>query len=165
MANIIDTLHPKDNLDDNIYPNILSENIPAKAISLEKLDDNLSNLIQVGWDFNPGEHALSSDFINHIYEIKGYIRIKAVANNTPGQNVTMHILSNCIFQIMGIERTGHDSSSGVNSCNITYKVILSGRSITGETGWSSEYSCYAQGEGYGWGNAKYDYQGILTRIY
>ena len=37
MSNIIDTLHPKGSLTDNLYPNILSDNIPNYAITTAKL--------------------------------------------------------------------------------------------------------------------------------
>ena len=40
MADIIDTLHPKTNLDDNLYPNIKKENIPNGSIDTSKLADN-----------------------------------------------------------------------------------------------------------------------------
>ena len=43
--NIFDTLHPEGSLTDNLYPNIKKENIPNKAISTDKLDDNVLSLI------------------------------------------------------------------------------------------------------------------------
>ena len=39
MANKIDTLHPKDDLETNIYPNIVSDNIPSNAITTDKIKD------------------------------------------------------------------------------------------------------------------------------
>ena len=40
MSNIIDTLHPKGSLTDNLYPNILKENIPDGSIDSNKLGPN-----------------------------------------------------------------------------------------------------------------------------
>lgn len=166
MADIIDTLHPKDNLDDNIYPNIKSENIPAGAISMEKLDENLSNKIGVNWDFNPGDAPISTDMINHIFEIKGFIKLIATAGDSSGEVQTItHTLCNCIFQITNVKRTGHTSSQGPMTVTITYNVILSKRDSSGGSGWDGPYTFTASGVGYGYGNAKYEYQGILTKIY
>lgn len=43
MANIITTLHPEGNRKDNLYPNILSDNIPDGSIDRNKLDPNYTN--------------------------------------------------------------------------------------------------------------------------
>lgn len=43
--NIIDTLHPEGSLTDNLYPNIKKQNIPNKAITINKLDDDVLSLI------------------------------------------------------------------------------------------------------------------------
>lgn len=40
MSNIIDTLHPKGTLTDNLYPNIVKENIPDSSIDSNKLAPN-----------------------------------------------------------------------------------------------------------------------------
>lgn len=45
MANIIDTLHPKDRTEDNIYPNIVRENIPDGAIDVNKLTNELKERV------------------------------------------------------------------------------------------------------------------------
>lgn len=46
MANeILTTLHPDQDLDTNLYPNIKKENIPNKSIDTNKLDDNVLSLI------------------------------------------------------------------------------------------------------------------------
>ena len=39
MSDKIDTLHPKDDLETNIYPNIVSDNIPSGAITTDKIAD------------------------------------------------------------------------------------------------------------------------------
>lgn len=46
MADIIDTLHPENSLGDNLYPNIKSENIPAGAILIAKLAQEVLNYFQ-----------------------------------------------------------------------------------------------------------------------
>ena len=45
MAEIITTLHPDNDSNTNLYPNIKKENIPNKSISTDKLDDNVLSLI------------------------------------------------------------------------------------------------------------------------
>ena len=46
MANdIITNLHPDNDSNTNLYPNIKKENIPSKSISTDKLDDNVLSLI------------------------------------------------------------------------------------------------------------------------
>ena len=46
MANdIITNLHPDNDPNTNLYPNIKKENIPSKSISTDKLDDNVLSLI------------------------------------------------------------------------------------------------------------------------
>lgn len=46
--NIVDTLHPENEPNDNLYPNILSENIPNRGVTKEKLADNAtSDLVSV----------------------------------------------------------------------------------------------------------------------
>ena len=43
--NIITNLHPDNDPNTNLYPNIKKENIPNKSISTDKLDDNVLSLI------------------------------------------------------------------------------------------------------------------------
>lgn len=43
MSDIITTLHPQNDEDINLYPNIKKENIPNKAIDKSKLDDDVNN--------------------------------------------------------------------------------------------------------------------------
>ena len=43
MAEIIATLHPDNNPNDDLFPNVKKENIPSKAINLEKLSDEVKN--------------------------------------------------------------------------------------------------------------------------
>lgn len=45
MAEIITTLHPENDSNTNLYPNIKKENIPNKSIDTNKLDDNVLSLI------------------------------------------------------------------------------------------------------------------------
>ena len=45
MAEIITTLHPDNDTNTNLFPNIKKENIPSKSISTDKLDDNVLSLI------------------------------------------------------------------------------------------------------------------------
>ncbi len=48
MSNIIDTLHPKGSLTDNLYPNILSDNIPDAAINTAKIADGSITSAKIG---------------------------------------------------------------------------------------------------------------------
>ena len=45
MANIITTLHANKRPDLLLYPQIKADNIPAKAISYDKLDDDVIKLL------------------------------------------------------------------------------------------------------------------------
>ena len=45
MADIITNLHPDNDPNTKLYPNIKKENIPSKSISTDKLDDNVLSLI------------------------------------------------------------------------------------------------------------------------
>ena len=45
MSDIITTLHPENDANINLYPNIKGENIPVKSIDRTKLDDNLNSLL------------------------------------------------------------------------------------------------------------------------
>ena len=38
---ILATLHPENNPNDDLFPNVKKENIPSKAINLEKLSDEV----------------------------------------------------------------------------------------------------------------------------
>ena len=45
MAEILATLHPDNNPNDDLYPNVKKENIPSKAINLSKLSPEVQNKI------------------------------------------------------------------------------------------------------------------------
>ena len=47
MADIITTLHANKRPDLLLYPQIKSDNIPAEAISYDKLDDDVINLLPI----------------------------------------------------------------------------------------------------------------------
>ena len=47
MADIITTLHANKRPDLLLYPQIKSDNIPAKAISYDKLDDDVIKLLPI----------------------------------------------------------------------------------------------------------------------
>lgn len=67
MATKIDTLHPVNNLDDNLYPNIIKENIPSSAIDESKLDNALLEKINNAISLY-GEQTVTGilEFINGI---------------------------------------------------------------------------------------------------
>lgn len=48
MSNIIDTLHPKGSLSDNLYPNILRDNIPDAAVNTVKIADGSITSAKIG---------------------------------------------------------------------------------------------------------------------
>jgi len=45
MSDLIKTLHPQNNIEDNVYPNIIADNIPDSSISSSKLDSTLLTTI------------------------------------------------------------------------------------------------------------------------
>ena len=47
MADIITTLHANKRLDIILYPQIKADNIPAEAISYDKLDDDIIKLLPI----------------------------------------------------------------------------------------------------------------------
>ena len=47
MANIITTLHPQNDENSNLYPNIVKENIPDGSIDMAKLDDGVKGYMLV----------------------------------------------------------------------------------------------------------------------
>lgn len=58
MADKITTLHPRGNPSTNIYPNIVEENIPSGAVTIDKLGFHLyENYIQVESDNNPEQNT------------------------------------------------------------------------------------------------------------
>ena len=44
MADIITTLHPENDAETNLYPNIKYENIPNGSIDMSKLSDDVKSL-------------------------------------------------------------------------------------------------------------------------
>lgn len=55
MSNKITTLHPSGDLNTNVYPNILSDNIPSNAITQAKINDGAISTSKMG--FHLYEHT------------------------------------------------------------------------------------------------------------
>lgn len=63
MANVITTLHPENQEDINLYPNIISDNIPRNAITKEKIDNNAIDTSKIE-DGSVTRNKLSEDVRN-----------------------------------------------------------------------------------------------------
>lgn len=62
MSDIVTTLHPENDANTNLYPNIVKDNIPEGSIDVSKLDSNIINLLN-----NIGElHPSGVDTSEHI---------------------------------------------------------------------------------------------------
>lgn len=77
MAKIIDTLHPENAPIDDLYPNIVGENIPSKSVTLPKLGSDVLNFIASGKDGSPDYVGTSTQILS-LTENKGL----AVATDT-----------------------------------------------------------------------------------
>lgn len=60
MADIITTLHPENDNETNLYPNIKKENIPSEAINRSKLDSNINSLLNNIGELHPSGVATST---------------------------------------------------------------------------------------------------------
>ena len=79
---ILATLHPDNNPNDNLFPNVKKENIPSKAINLDKLSDEVKNKLP---------KVISSDTLLPATKLK-YLEIDGVTYYIPQRvNVTSNI--------------------------------------------------------------------------
>ena len=79
---ILATLHPDNNPNDNLFPNVKKENIPSKAINLEKLSDEVKNKLP---------KVISSDTLLPATKLK-YLEIDGVTYYIPQRvDVTSNI--------------------------------------------------------------------------
>lgn len=68
MANeIITTLHPDQDPDTNLYPNIKKENIPNKSVSKDKLDDDVTILLDNIGELHPSGVDTSTNILSKTY--------------------------------------------------------------------------------------------------
>lgn len=67
MANKIDTLHPKDDLETNIYPNIVSDNIPSNAITTDKIADGAVTGAKIASDTITNDNLV----YDNTYDVEG----------------------------------------------------------------------------------------------
>ncbi len=82
MVEIITTLHPENNPNDDLFPNVKKENIPSKAINLEKLSDEVKNKLP---------KVISSDTLLPATKLK-YLKIDDVTYSIPQRvDVTSNI--------------------------------------------------------------------------
>ena len=79
---ILATLHPGNNPNDDLFPNVKKENIPSKAINLEKLSDEVKNKLP---------KVISSDTLIPATKLK-YLEIDGVTYSIPQRvDVTSNI--------------------------------------------------------------------------
>ena len=79
---ILATLHPDNNPNDNLFPNVKKENIPSKAINLDKLSDEVKNKLP---------KVISSDTLLPATKLK-YLEIDGVTYYIPQRvDVTSNI--------------------------------------------------------------------------
>ena len=79
---ILATLHPDNNPNDNLFPNVKKENIPSKAINLEKLSDEVKNKLP---------KVISSDTLLPATKLK-YLEIDGITYSIPQRiDVTSNI--------------------------------------------------------------------------
>ena len=63
MTDIITTLHPENDENTNLYPNIKKENIPNKVIDRDKLDDGVNNLLDSINELHPSGVDTSTNIL------------------------------------------------------------------------------------------------------
>ena len=79
---ILATLHPDNNPNDNLFPNVKKENIPSKAINLDKLSDEVKNKLP---------KVISSDTLLPATKLK-YLEIDGITYSIPQRiDVTSNI--------------------------------------------------------------------------
>ena len=79
---ILATLHPDNNPNDDLFPNVKKENIPSKAINLEKLSDEVKNKLP---------KVISSDTLLPATKLK-YLEIDGITYSIPQRvDVTSNI--------------------------------------------------------------------------
>ena len=79
---ILATLHPDNNPNDNLFPNVKKENIPSKAINLDKLSDEVKNKLP---------KVISSDTLLPATKLK-YLEIDGITYYIPQRlDVTSNI--------------------------------------------------------------------------
>lgn len=66
MSDKIQTLHPKSNPTDNVYPNIKSDNIPSGAITKEKMGFHLYNCHYRINVYDTNNVSLGSIYLDHL---------------------------------------------------------------------------------------------------
>lgn len=88
MTDIITTLHPETDEDTNLYPNIKKENIPNKSINLNRLDDDVTSILE---NFNQPKYysVLPSGDVGLIVYTDGYLYY---------WNGTQYISSGIVYQ-------------------------------------------------------------------
>lgn len=78
MSDKITTLHPRGNPSTNIYPNIVGENIPQGAVSIDKVGFHLyENYIQIEADDYPEQNVLFITLITTAPITGGYFEVFA----------------------------------------------------------------------------------------
>ena len=79
---ILVTLHPDNNPNDNLFPNVKKENIPSKAINLDKLSDEVKKKLP---------KVISSDTLLPATKLK-YLEIDGITYSIPQRvDVTSNI--------------------------------------------------------------------------
>ena len=63
MADILTTLHPENDADTNLYPNIKSNNIPDKCIDRNKLDNGINSLLNSINELHPSGVDTSTNIL------------------------------------------------------------------------------------------------------
>ena len=70
MADTITTLHPENNTDENLYPNIKAENIPDNAITTSKIANGSINASKMGYNsINGTTHIINGSITNEKMDI------------------------------------------------------------------------------------------------
>lgn len=130
MADKIDTLHPKNDLDTNLYPNIKSDNIPDKAITPEKLQ--YSYYVAAEVDSLLAEKASASDLTSldaRESNLEGIVSTistqvagkqdKLTFDTTPTESSTNPVTSGGVYQSLSTKQNAlnFDASPTENSSN------------------------------------------------
>ena len=63
MADIITTLHPENDAETNLYPNIKKENVPDGAIDRSKLGNDVNNLLNNIGELHPSGVGTSTNIL------------------------------------------------------------------------------------------------------
>lgn len=115
MANIIDTLHPKSNPSDNLYPNIKKANIPDGAIDMVKLSASVKNSIVSAtpkiFDTEANILALTADGGLAVATDNGYVYIWDSDNS-------VYVSTGVLYQAIGIS----DGSVTTEKTDFAYSI-------------------------------------------